>query len=345
MPAVAREAGAAGPRVRVPRTGGAAPDGRAVRRRDRLDHRRVERRAGVQGRPRAARRSASCRSRRSRPRRACTRASGERLDDSDARARPADSRSGHVRALRRRDDAAGARAGERRVLTAGCSAARGGCSASWRPTRRAATRGRGRPHRVGEPLRRRHLAARRGSGCSSRTPARTRRTRAAGVGRGGAGRPVGTGRPGLADAGRRRRPARRRRAGGHAARQRRRHPRREPVGLVYDIAGRGFTRFRGMIGVENARTDIGATLNPALRFFVFDAEPNRDRLLPPARRAAPGPAGAHDRRRRRRSRLLARARPRAAAAERRAAEAALRDPARRKPAVRRRAWRICCGRC
>ena len=32
--------------------------------------------------------------------------------------------------------------------------------------------------------------------------------------------------------------------------------------LVYDIAGRGFTRFRGAIGVENARTDIGSTLNP-----------------------------------------------------------------------------------
>ena len=45
-----------------------------------------------------------------------------------------------------------------------------------------------------------------------------------------------------------------------------------------------FTRFRGDIGIENARTDIGSTLNPALRFYVFDAAPNPDRLLP----ATPG---------------------------------------------------------
>ena len=54
--------------------------------------------------------------------------------------------------------------------------------------------------------------------------------------------------------------------------------------MVYDVAGRGFTRFRGAIGIENARTDIGSTLNPALRFYVFDAAPNPDRLLP----ATPG---------------------------------------------------------
>ena len=57
-----------------------------------------------------------------------------------------------------------------------------------------------------------------------------------------------------------------------------------PSVLVYDVAGRGFTRFRGAIGVENARTDIGSTLNPALRFYVFDVAPNPDRLLP----ATPG---------------------------------------------------------
>ena len=51
--------------------------------------------------------------------------------------------------------------------------------------------------------------------------------------------------------------------------------------LVYDIAGRGFTRFRGVIGLENAQAEIGSTLNPQLRFFVFDAEPNMERLLPP----------------------------------------------------------------
>ena len=52
--------------------------------------------------------------------------------------------------------------------------------------------------------------------------------------------------------------------------------------LVYDVAGRGFTRFRGSIALDNPRSEIGSTLNPAVRFFVFDTEPNMDRLLPPA---------------------------------------------------------------
>jgi hypothetical protein len=52
--------------------------------------------------------------------------------------------------------------------------------------------------------------------------------------------------------------------------------------LVYDISGKGFTRFRGSLDVDNARADIGSTLNPQLRFFIFDTEPNMNRLLPPA---------------------------------------------------------------
>jgi hypothetical protein len=52
--------------------------------------------------------------------------------------------------------------------------------------------------------------------------------------------------------------------------------------VVYDIAGRGFTRLRGSLDVENDRAEIGSTLNPALRFFVFAAEPNMSRLLPPS---------------------------------------------------------------
>jgi hypothetical protein len=55
-----------------------------------------------------------------------------------------------------------------------------------------------------------------------------------------------------------------------------------PSRLVYDIAGRGFTRFRGTADVENPRTEIGSTLNPSLRFFIFDVEPNGERLIPPA---------------------------------------------------------------
>ena len=57
---------------------------------------------------------------------------------------------------------------------------------------------------------------------------------------------------------------------------------KNPSVLVYDIAGRGFTTLRGVIGIENAQSEIGSTLNPQIRFFVFDREPNMERLLPPA---------------------------------------------------------------
>jgi Protein of unknown function (DUF1549)/Protein of unknown function (DUF1553)/Planctomycete cytochrome C len=55
-----------------------------------------------------------------------------------------------------------------------------------------------------------------------------------------------------------------------------------PSVLVYDIAGKGFTRLRGRIAIENPASEIGSTLNPALRFYVFDAPPNMERLIPPA---------------------------------------------------------------
>jgi uncharacterized protein DUF1549/uncharacterized protein DUF1553/cytochrome c len=62
-----------------------------------------------------------------------------------------------------------------------------------------------------------------------------------------------------------------------------------PSRLVYDIAGQGFTRFRGTVGIEN--TDVGATLQPQIRFFVFDAEPDMERLVPPtADSQLPAPA-------------------------------------------------------
>lgn len=54
-----------------------------------------------------------------------------------------------------------------------------------------------------------------------------------------------------------------------------------PSVLRYDLAGRGFTRLRGAVDVANPRTEIGATLTPSVRFFVFDAAPDLDRLLPP----------------------------------------------------------------
>ena len=64
---------------------------------------------------------------------------------------------------------------------------------------------------------------------------------------------------------------------------------RPPSRLVYDISGQGFTRFRGN-ALDNPRSEIGGTLNPAVRFFVFDVEPNMDRLLPPSPQPPLAPA-------------------------------------------------------
>ena len=90
------------------------------------------------------------------------------------------------------------------------------------------------------------------------------------------------------------------------------------------------------MGLENKTSDIGSTLNPQVRFFVFDAEPNMERLVPPLPgNAAAGAAGAaHDERRGHRSGVLAAAR--AGPVSRRSgsiAEAALTDPPR--PIARR----------
>jgi hypothetical protein len=101
-----------------------------------------------------------------------------------------------------------------------------------------------------------------------------------------------------------------------------------PSTLVYDLGGRGFTRFRGTMWLENPASDIGATLDPQIRFFVFGAEPNMERLVPATPGTPPLPSGpalteagqAIDR-----VFMHALGRP-PTAGERRAAEAALRDP-------------------
>ncbi len=54
-----------------------------------------------------------------------------------------------------------------------------------------------------------------------------------------------------------------------------------PSTLIYDVAGRGFSRLRGTVWLENPLADIGATLDPQIRFFVFTSAPNEDRLRPP----------------------------------------------------------------
>jgi hypothetical protein len=102
-----------------------------------------------------------------------------------------------------------------------------------------------------------------------------------------------------------------------------------PSTLVYDIAGLGFTRFRGVMGLENRTADIGATLNPQLRFFVFDAAPDVERLIPPFPGAPLPPPPALATPDAVVERVFRHALGRApSAAERRAALAALRDPAR-----------------
>jgi len=98
-----------------------------------------------------------------------------------------------------------------------------------------------------------------------------------------------------------------------------------PSILVYDIAGKGFTRLHGVAGMENR--EITSDLNPHIRFFVFTQQPNMERLTPVAPET-PVPLGPElktvsqtvDR-------VFWYALGRApSAAERRAAEAALRDP-------------------
>jgi hypothetical protein len=53
-----------------------------------------------------------------------------------------------------------------------------------------------------------------------------------------------------------------------------------PSQLVYDISGRGFTRLRGVAGLENlSRLAQGETILG--RFLIFGVEPDLDRLVPP----------------------------------------------------------------
>jgi hypothetical protein len=109
---------------------------------------------------------------------------------------------------------------------------------------------------------------------------------------------------------------------------------KNPSVVVYDIAGRGFTRLRGVVGLENAKADIGSTLNPQVRFFVFDAAPDMERLIPPAP-GAPLPsrsavASASEAIDRVFWHLLGRA---PSANERRLAESALHSPAGSRPSA------------
>jgi hypothetical protein len=97
--------------------------------------------------------------------------------------------------------------------------------------------------------------------------------------------------------------------------------------LVYDIGGKGFTRFHGAPAMENVQMNQGEGVTA--RFFVFDQQPSMDRLVPPNPKTPllPGPVP------RTIPQVVGRvywyALGRApSATERKIAEAALRDPAR-----------------
>jgi hypothetical protein len=51
-----------------------------------------------------------------------------------------------------------------------------------------------------------------------------------------------------------------------------------PSRLIYDINGQGYTRLRGLVGIENK--EVTSDINPTLRFFVFQTQPNMERLTP-----------------------------------------------------------------
>ncbi len=62
-----------------------------------------------------------------------------------------------------------------------------------------------------------------------------------------------------------------------------------PSVLVYDVTGKGFTRLRGTVGIENR--NVTDDLNPRTRFLIFEQEPNMEQLSPvaPERPLPPGP--------------------------------------------------------
>jgi hypothetical protein len=87
-------------------------------------------------------------------------------------------------------------------------------------------------------------------------------------------------------------------------------PVKSPSRLIYDISGKGFTRFYGLGGVQNKT--ITSDLNPHLRFMIFDQEPDRERLTKVTKETpAPLPPPTDDFARSGRPRVSLRAGPRA----------------------------------
>jgi len=96
--------------------------------------------------------------------------------------------------------------------------------------------------------------------------------------------------------------------------------------LVYDIAGKGFTRLRGAPGFEPMQLAQGE--NVQAKFFVFDKQPNMDRLVPPLPETPIAPSAPLKTAREAENRVFQYALGRLPSpAERRVAEANLQDPA------------------
>jgi hypothetical protein len=64
-----------------------------------------------------------------------------------------------------------------------------------------------------------------------------------------------------------------------------------PSRLMYDVAGGGFTRLRGVVGLENV-SNLAQGETILGRFLIFGTEPDMDRLVPPAPET-PLPRGPH----------------------------------------------------
>jgi hypothetical protein len=96
--------------------------------------------------------------------------------------------------------------------------------------------------------------------------------------------------------------------------------------LVYDIAGKGFTRLRGAPGFEPMPLAQGE--NVQAKFFIFDKQPDMDRLVPPLPERPLPPAPPVKTARQAEDRVFQYALGRSPSpAERQIAEATLRDPA------------------
>jgi hypothetical protein len=95
--------------------------------------------------------------------------------------------------------------------------------------------------------------------------------------------------------------------------------------LVYDIAGKGFTRLRGAPGFEPMQLAQGE--NVEAKFFIFDKQPNMDRLVPPLPETPVAPSPPVKTARKAEDRVFQYALGRLPSpAERQIADATLRDP-------------------